>query len=58
MNEYRVTYLSDVGERTVELQAETVRDIAAKLPEDADILQVQFLRALSFSCRIRGTPRR
>jgi len=57
MNEYRVTYVTDEGERTVELKAETVREIGALLPADADIVTVRLLRALTFSCRTRGTLR-
>ena len=56
MNDYLVTYVLEALEQTLELTAETVKHVQAQLPADAEILQIKFLRARSFSCRQRGAP--
>lgn len=58
MNDYRVTFLLDGHEQTREITAETVKSIEARLPADAEVIGVKWLRARSFSCRARGTPLR
>lgn len=57
MNEYEVTVSADSGVRKFTIEAETAlqaRDHAEDETE-AEVVQVRFLRALTFSCRIRGT---
>ena len=59
MNEYVVTLR--IGERqwTQTVEAETAARARDALEDarDAEIISVKFVRALSFSCRIRGTVR-
>lgn len=54
MNDYRVRFALDGIEHLRELSAESVRHIDSLLPEDAEVLEVKFLRARGFSCRPRG----
>ncbi len=58
MNDYRVIFQRDGQEETVELTAETVKQLVDLLPEEAEIVGVKFLRARGFSCRPRGTGQR
>jgi hypothetical protein len=57
MNEYEVTISEDDGhERKIIIEAETASR-ANDLAEDktgVEVIQVRFLRAMGFSCRIRG----
>ena len=56
MNDYRVTYQREGETVEVELVAASVRDIELLIPDDADLLEVRFLRARGFSCRSRLSP--
>ncbi len=56
MNDYRVTYVLESHEQTIELVAETFKHVQAQLPAEAEILQIKFLRARGFSCHQRGAP--
>ena len=58
MNDYQVTVERDGRREVMELSAENIRQLEALVPEDSDIVKVQFLRARGFSCRPLGTPRR
>ncbi|MEN9728017.1 MAG: hypothetical protein RL434_2383 [Pseudomonadota bacterium] len=58
MNDYQVVLERDGRRETVELVAENIRQIETLVPEDADIVEVRFLRARGFSCRPLGTLRR
>jgi hypothetical protein len=58
MNEYEVT-LSHAGRtRKLTLEAETASQARdrAEVETEADVVQVRFVRALTFSCRMRGAP--
>ena len=58
MNEYEVTVSIEGDVRKLSVEAETAvqaRDRAEDETE-ADVIQVRFVRALTFSCRMRGTP--
>jgi len=59
MNDYRVTFLLDGVAHTREITVQTVRHVEAALPDEAEVLEVKFLRARGFSCRVPGSdPRR
>lgn len=58
MNDYQVILEREGRRETVELAAENIRQIEMLVPEDADIVEIRFLRARGFSCRPLGTPRR
>ena len=56
MNEYEVTVCTEGNVRKLTIEAETAlqaRDRAEDETE-ADVLEVRFVRALTFSCRMRG----
>ena len=56
MNEYAVTYEFNGVTTTVTVHAETAALAREVIPE-ADNVHVKFVRAVSFSCRIRGAQR-
>ena len=58
MNEYEVTVNAESGVRKLTLEAETASEARDQAEEEteADVVQVRFVRALTFSCRMRGGP--
>ena len=55
MNEYRISFDLD-GQRTVRrVDAETAAEAAQQIPAEADLNETKFVRAIGFSCRVRGT---
>ncbi|MBI2802393.1 MAG: hypothetical protein HYX63_19285 [Gammaproteobacteria bacterium] len=56
MNEYVVTYELDGVTAAVMVHAETAA-LARKAIPGAENVNVKFVRAVSFSCRIRGAQR-
>ncbi len=58
MNEYEVTLQEDDGrQRLLMVEAETAARARDQAEDEAgvEVIQVRFVRALAFSCRIRGT---
>lgn len=55
MNEYEVTVSLEGVERNLIVDAETALQARDRAEEEteADVVQVRFIRALTFSCRIR-----
>ena len=60
MNEYEVTVSQAGRTRKLTLEAETASQARdrAEVETEADVVQVRFVRALTFSCRMRGLPPR
>jgi hypothetical protein len=58
MNDYQITFQLDGTEQTIELTAETAKQVEALLPKDAEIVRVKFLRSRGFSCHVRGSTLR
>ena len=58
MNEYKVIFELDRQRFEKRLEAETVVLAEQKIAAEADIIEIKFIRALSFSCRIRGPSSR
>lgn len=58
MNEYEVTVSSEGRMRKLTVEAETAVQARDRAEDDteADVTQVRFVRALTFSCRTRGGP--
>lgn len=58
MNEYEVTVRDDNNERKLTLEAETAAQARDRAEDEtgADVVHVRFVRALTFSCRMRGGP--
>ncbi|MSR14919.1 MAG: hypothetical protein EXR86_10230 [Gammaproteobacteria bacterium] len=54
MNEYRVRILEGATEREQLVLAETALEVQEQFSVDAEIIEIKFLRAVSFSCRQRG----
>lgn len=56
MNEYEVTVSNEGRERKLTLEAETAAEARDRAEDEteADVIQVRFIRALTFSCRMRG----
>lgn len=57
MNEYEVTVMEDDGrEHRIVVEAETAVRARDQVEDEsgAEVAQVRFVRALTFSCRIRG----
>ncbi|MDA0823088.1 MAG: hypothetical protein O3C28_11785 [Proteobacteria bacterium] len=57
MNEYEITISEEGIERTLIVEAETAaqaRDLAEDLSGE-EVVKVRFVRAISFSCRTRGS---
>ncbi len=56
MNEYEVTVSSEDGVRKLTLEAETASQARDRAEDEteAEVVQVRFVRALTFSCRMRG----
>ena len=55
MNEYRISFDLD-GQRTVQrVDASTAAEAAQQIPAEADLIETKFVRAIGFSCRVRGT---
>ncbi len=54
MNEYEVTVSTSAGERVLTLEAETASQARDRAEDEteADVVQVRFVRALTFSCRM------
>lgn len=58
MNKYKIIFEHD-GQRFEKMvDAETVVLAEQQIAADADIIDIKFVRALSFSCRIRGSSSR
>jgi hypothetical protein len=57
MNEYEVTVSSEGGVRKLTLEAESASQARDRAEDEteADVVQVRFVRALTFSCRMRGS---
>ena len=60
MNEYEVTVSQAGRTRKLTLEAETASQARERAEDEteADVVQVRFVRALTFSCRMRGSPPR
>ena len=60
MNEYEVTVSQAGRTRKLTLEAETASQARERAEDEteADVVQVRFVRALTFSCRMRGLPPR
>jgi|GEM_PF-2310015 hypothetical protein len=60
MNEYLITVTEHGCERQLTVEAETASAARDQVEEstDADVIALQFVRALTFSCRIRGGANR
>lgn len=59
MNEYEVTVSSEGREHRLTIEAETAAQARDRAEDEseADVVHVRFVRALTFSCRMRGpTP--
>ena len=59
MNEYEITVRDHGRERTLTVIAETAARARMQAEDEADVVAVRFVRAVSFGCHIRGAaPRR